>query len=160
MRTQRRSFLKSALAALFLFHASVGGGGELPHKEALTITLSSGKRVTFQVEVAATEAERQTGLMNRESMAADRGMLFDFGAARPVYMWMRDTYLPLDMLFIDAAGVIRHIRADTLPLSEDIIDSHGPVRFVLELNAGAARSNGIAIDDHVTSATIDPSAKP
>ncbi|MBB1247523.1 DUF192 domain-containing protein [Rhizobium sp. G21] len=132
----------------------------MPNRETLTITKASGGAATFTVEVAAAEDERRVGLMDRRSMAADRGMLFDFGETRPVYMWMRNTYIPLDMLFIDASGVVRHIRAETTPLSDDIIDSHAPVRFVLEINGGLAAKLGIAVGDTVASPAIAKPAPP
>jgi uncharacterized membrane protein (UPF0127 family) len=147
--------LKSAVLALFCFLAPVLAAevGRFP-TEALEIHRRDGKAVHFVVELATDNAQREQGLMNRDAMAADQGMLFDFGISRPVYMWMKNTYLPLDMLFIDDKGKITHIRRDTLPLSEDIIGSHGPVRFVLEINAGAAKAQGIAEGDTVASARI------
>jgi uncharacterized membrane protein (UPF0127 family) len=152
-------FLKSASLALFCFLALGSSlAAEFP-TEALQIHRHDGKVVHFTVELATDNAGREQGLMNRETMQPDHGMLFDFGNSRPVYMWMKDTYLPLDMLFISAAGKITQIRQDTLPLSEDIIDSHGPVRFVLELNAGTSRTLGLAPGDAVTSAQIAKAAK-
>lgn len=155
----RRTLLKSAVLALFLSPA-LTLAAELPNRETLTITKASGGSATFTVEVAATEDERRVGLMERKSMAQDRGMLFDFGETRPVYMWMRNTYIPLDMLFLDESGVIRHIRAETTPLSEDIIDSHAPARFVVEINAGLAAELGIAVGDRAESPAIAKAATP
>ncbi|WP_246660028.1 DUF192 domain-containing protein [Rhizobium sp. FKL33] len=155
----RRTLLKSAVLALFLCPLAALAT-ELPNRETLTIARASGGSATFTVEVAATEEERRIGLMDRKSMAQDRGMLFDFGETRPVYMWMRNTYIPLDMLFIDGSGLIRHIRAETTPLSDDIIDSHAPVRFVLEINGGLAAKLGIAVGDTVASPAIAKAAAP
>ena len=97
----------------------------------------------FNVEIAATDAQRTTGLMYRQSMARDAGMLFDFKISRPVMMWMKNTYLPLDMVFIDKSGRIVRIAKDTTPHSLDVISSGGPVRYVLELNAGTSERVGL-----------------
>jgi uncharacterized membrane protein (UPF0127 family) len=96
--------------------------------------------------------------MYREEMAPDRGMLFDFGTERRAAMWMKNTYLALDMLFIRADGTVARIAADALPLSELIIDSREPVRFVLELNAGTVARLGIAAGDRLESATVAAAA--
>ena len=97
----------------------------------------------FTVELAATPSERSRGLMFRRAMQPDHGMLFDFQAPQPVAFWMKNTPLPLDMLFIDEAGVIVQIAADTVPYSETPIPSEQPIRAVLELNAGTAKRLGI-----------------
>jgi hypothetical protein len=123
--------------------------------EPLTITTATGTNHTFSVEIAATPDERAEGLMNRRDMASDHGMLFDFGMTRRVAMWMKNTYLPLDMLFILEDGTVSRIEAGTVPESETIIDSGGPVRFVLEVNGGVAASLGIRPGDRVRSATIE-----
>ncbi len=89
------------------------------------------------------EADRARGLMFRRSMAADHGMLFDFERVEPVAMWMKNTYLPLDMLFLRADGTVARIAADTEPLSTRTIPSGEPVLGVLELNAGTAARLGL-----------------
>ena len=151
---------KSALAALFLFVlASAMAFSATFETESLVIHTKAGKQLTFTVELAIAADQRQQGLMNRDEMAADRGMLFDFGETRRVYMWMKNTYLPLDMLFIGPDGKIVLVKADTMPLSEEIIDSHDPVRFVLELNAGTAQKLGITAGDKIESSQIAASAK-
>jgi uncharacterized membrane protein (UPF0127 family) len=156
MPVRNRSFLKSAVAALFCFIALASPGRATEFRtEGLTIHRQDGKILNFVVELATDNAEREQGLMNREEMKPDRGMLFDFGMSRPVYMWMKNTYLPLDMLFISDGGKITHIRANTLPLSEDIIDSHGLVRFVLEINGGTSETLGIKVGDAVRSMQIE-----
>jgi uncharacterized membrane protein (UPF0127 family) len=155
MRSQSLSLTKSAVLALFWFMAFASSGFATEfRKEGLEIHRQDGKVLQFVVELATDDASREEGLMNRETMKPDRGMLFDFGIARPVYMWMKNTYLPLDMLFISETGKITHIRSNTLPLSEDIIDSHGRVRFVLEINAGVSETLGIKVGDEVTSMQI------
>ncbi|POR43546.1 hypothetical protein CRT23_07890 [Methylobacterium sp. V23] len=96
-----------------------------------------------------TDAERSRGLMYRRTMAPDHGMLFDFEASAPVAMWMKNTYLPLDMLFIRADGTIAKIAADTEPLSTKVIPSNEAVLSVLELNAGTAARLRIHAGDRV-----------
>ncbi|MCY0147047.1 DUF192 domain-containing protein [Hoeflea sp. G2-23] len=116
--------------------------------EKLVIVTSTGP-VEFTVELALTPADRSTGLMNRETMASNHGMLFRFEETRQVLMWMKNTPLPLDMLFLDEQGAVVGIAADTTPFSEAIIPSPGPVKYVLELNAGAAGKAGISVGDMV-----------
>ncbi len=97
----------------------------------------------FTIELAATPGERSRGLMFRRSMRPDHGMLFDFQTPQPVAFWMKNTPLPLDMLFIDATGTIVQIAADTVPFSETPVPSKQPIRAVLEVNAGVAEKLGI-----------------
>lgn len=117
--------------------------------DAMEIATKSGV-VVLEVEVARTEQQRETGLMFRKQMPERQGMLFDFKQDQPVYMWMKNTYIPLDMLFIRADGTIARIEAMTTPFSERTISSGEPVRAVLELNGGAARRLGIAPGDRVS----------
>jgi len=114
----------------------------------LSIETQSGRHA-FQVEMAVTPAERGRGLMYRQSMAPDAGMLFDFGVDDEASMWMQNTFIPLDMIFIRADGTVHRIAADTTPFSTEIISSRGPVRAVLELNAGKAREIGLRAGDTV-----------
>jgi uncharacterized membrane protein (UPF0127 family) len=149
----------SALVALLLFSlGAVLAFSATFDTESLTIHKADGSKQVFAVEIAADSEQRAQGLMNRKEMAQDKGMLFDFGTTRRVYMWMKDTYLPLDMLFLDQDGAVVSITADTVPLSEAIIDSHQPVRFVIELNAGAAKKLGIALGDRAESDHIKAAA--
>ena len=131
--------------------------------EPLTITRSGdGDVLAFQVEVARTDQEKTVGLMFRRSLADNAGMLFPYGPARTITMWMRNTYIPLDMLFITADGRIARIEANTEPLSERIIDSGLPVSAVLELAGGAAERLGVKAGDKVNHPFFgaDKSAKP
>ena len=105
---------------------------------AITVVTTRG-RFPFRVELALTEDQRRQGLQFRQSLAADAGMLFDFGETAPVSMWMLNTPISLDMVFFDAAGRVVHVVEGTIPLSTDIIASGGPVRGVLEVAAGTAR---------------------
>lgn len=103
----------------------------------------------FNVEIASTPETRTRGLQHRRSLAAGAGMLFLFGKTQPVAMWMKDTYIPLDMLFIAADGRIVAIAENTQPQSLALIRAPEAVAAVLELNAGTARQQDIAVGDHV-----------
>ncbi|MCT8973110.1 DUF192 domain-containing protein [Microbaculum marinisediminis] len=103
----------------------------------------------FTVEMAVTAQERGRGLMYRQSMADDAGMLFDFGVDEESSMWMKNTYISLDMVFIKADGTVHRIARSTTPFSLDIVSSKGPVRSVLELNAGIADRIGLKRGDIV-----------
>lgn len=116
--------------------------------EPLTIVTSSGRHA-FQVEVMRTPDQRARGLMHRQFMPADRGMLFDFKQVEPVAMWMQNTYISLDMLFIRADGTVARIAERAEPLSTRTIPSGEPVLSVLELNAGIAEKLGIKPGDKV-----------
>jgi uncharacterized membrane protein (UPF0127 family) len=115
---------------------------------ALSIATASGVH-SFQVEIAANDAAREKGLMNRRYMPADRGMLFEFEREAPVSFWMKNTYIPLDMIFIAHDGVVTRIAANAEPLSEAIIPSGGPCVAVLELNGGVAAQIGLKVGDKV-----------
>ncbi|MFC6656249.1 DUF192 domain-containing protein [Roseibium salinum] len=108
----------------------------------------------FVAEIAATSEQRARGLMFREEMAADHGMLFIFEGESNRSFWMKNTPLPLDIIYIDAAGRIVSIAADTTPFSEAVIPSGAPARFVLELNAGTAEKIGIERGDQVSSPSM------
>jgi uncharacterized membrane protein (UPF0127 family) len=115
----------------------------------LTVDGANGQ-FEFVVEMAVSPAQRSQGLMFRESLAEDRGMLFDFGTPpQRAAMWMRNTYVPLDMLFIDEDGQITQIAANTQPLSDAVIASREPVRAVLELRGGVSANLGIEPGDRV-----------
>lgn len=103
----------------------------------------------FQVELALDDESRRRGLMERPSLAPDAGMLFIFEPQRRVAMWMKNTWIPLDMLFIDAAGVIRYIAHKREPHSLDITAAPEPVLAVLEIPGGRAEELGIEVGDRV-----------
>jgi uncharacterized membrane protein (UPF0127 family) len=121
----------------------------------LAIEAASGTHA-FEVELAVTPEQRRQGLMFRESLDADRGMLFDFGRTAPVTMWMRNTYIPLDMLFVDDDGRIQRIAEDVQPLSDTLIGSGSPVRAVLELPAGTTAELGIEAGDRLVHPMFAP----
>lgn len=109
---------------------------------------------SFTVEFVDTDESRAKGLMFRKEMAEDHGMLFDFRREQPVWFWMKNTYLPLDMIFARADGVIVSIARDAVPLSEETISSGGSVRFVLEVVAGTAARLGVKPGDRLVHARI------
>lgn len=146
------AFLIGAMVA-----ATVSAGAFVVSSEPLVVETAGG-RVTFKVELALTPAQRATGLMDRTSMALDHGMLFVFEETRTVSMWMKNTVLALDMVFIDATGKVAGIAANTKPFSESIIISPGPVKYVLELNAGVAAEKGIAAGDRVSHPAMQSAA--
>lgn len=103
----------------------------------------------FAVEMAENDAQRSRGLMFRRELADDRGMLFDFKRDIFISMWMRNTLIPLDMLFISANGRISYIRENTVPYSLDIIEAPDRNRAVLEVSAGTVARLGIRVGDRV-----------
>ncbi len=117
--------------------------------EALAIVTHGGKTLTFQVEVVDTDASRERGLMFRRSLAPNAGMLFDFVDPRPVAFWMKNTLIPLDMIFISQDGHIANIARQARPLDETPIPSDGVVRGVLEIKGGRAAELGIQPGDVV-----------
>lgn len=155
-----RTVLVSACLALSapitgLVPAAPAAAQDAAKTEPLTIHGKDGTR-RFDVEVMRTDADRSRGLMFRRAMAANHGMLFDFERTEPVAMWMKNTYLPLDMVFIRSDGTIAHVAADTEPLSTAIIQSPEPVLSVLELNAGTAAKLGLRAGDRVEHPLFKP----
>lgn len=114
----------------------------------LTIT-QAGKVHRFKVEVAATPAEQQKGMMFRTRMGTDEGMVFPFPQPREASFWMRNTVIPLDLIFVAPDGRIANIAANAVPYSESHLTSAGPVKAVLELNGGRAAELGIVAGDRV-----------
>ena len=121
---------------------------ELP-KERLVIVTRDGARHAFLVEMAVTPEQQMIGLMWRPSVPPDGGMLFDWGSPRESQMWMRNTLVSLDMIFIAADGRIHRIAERTVPHSLATISSNGPVRATLEVAAGTAERLGIRVGDRV-----------
>ncbi|MSO64852.1 MAG: DUF192 domain-containing protein [Alphaproteobacteria bacterium] len=128
--------LLAMAATLLRFPARGAESGRLPSAPLVIETPTAAHR--FTVELADTPATRERGLMFRRAMAAEAGMLFDFQQSQPVAFWMKNTYLPLDMIFIADDGKIAAIARRTVPLSEATVPSPVPVRAVLEINAGVA----------------------
>ena len=122
--------------------------------DALIITTSAGD-FHFTIEVADDESERSQGLMFRKSMLPTHGMLFDFGVSRSVFMWMENTPLSLDMVFVREDGSVARIERKTTPYSRKVISSGENVTYVLELNAGIARQIGLKRGDKLSFSSIE-----
>lgn len=142
-RDRARAWL--ALCAVLAWTMGAAHAAEV---QPLEIVTKSGVQV-FSVELAKTDEERTTGLMYRKELAEGRGMLFDFSPEQQVSMWMKNTFISLDMIFIRADGRILRIAENTEPQSTRIIPSGGLAKGVLEVIAGTARKYGIAAGDQV-----------
>ena len=125
--------------------------GDFFQRSSLIVVTKSGQR-TFAVEIAQTPRQRTQGLQGRKTLPPGTGMLFDFEHVQPVTMWMKNTHVSLDMLFISADGTVVNIARNTEPLSLKYITSDGPVRGVLEIQAGTSRILGIAKGDRIVHA--------
>ena len=120
------------------------------HDGVLRVTDADGNlKATFQIEVATTEMELRQGLKFRDSMEDDQAMLFVFDGKEPHGFWMEDTYMPLDMLFIDYTNTIFQIEENTTPFSTDLIDSEGFNLYTLEVKAGTCAKHNITIGDKI-----------
>jgi uncharacterized membrane protein (UPF0127 family) len=135
------SFLSSVVA----IWVGAAGAAEI---QSLQIVGRNGVH-PFTVELAVTPEEKAKGLMFRRELPEGRGMLFDFRTEQEITMWMQNTYISLDMIFIRADGRILRIAENTEPLSTRIVPSGGPARAVLEVIAGTSRKLGLAVGDRV-----------
>lgn len=147
MRAVSRLFVAVTLAAL------LGANAALPVTN-LSIDTAKG-HPAFKVEVAGDHASQEQGLMFRKTMPANVGMLFDFHEPVLTSFWMKNTILPLDIIFIRPDGTVSSVAADAVPYSEASIPASEPVRAVLELNAGRAKALGIEPGDRVHTAIFD-----
>ncbi len=150
--TFRRPLLAS-FAALIADRALAQPGVDRPQPrlptERMVIATRDGRRLDFTVEMALTPDQQTIGLMFRTEVKPDEGMIFDWGAPRESSMWMRNTLVPLDMVFIAADGRIHRIAERTVPLSLTPVDSRGPVRATLELQGGITERLDIRVGDRV-----------
>jgi len=147
-RTALRAVLFAFLSAVVAMLVLVPSPDAKMRQERLTIIAATGAHEIL-VEVAETPEEKSVGLMFRRSVPEGTGMLFPYPAPQEVTMWMRNTYVPLDMIFIRADGVIHRIAERTEPFSERTIASQGPVTAVLELAGGTAHRLGLKPGDRV-----------
>jgi uncharacterized membrane protein (UPF0127 family) len=136
------------MAAAFVVFALLAPPAGAADPSILEIAGKNGVHV-FSVELAANDEQRARGLMFRKELPEGHGMLFDFQREQEVAFWMKDTYIPLDMIFIRGNGRILRIVENTVPLSIQQVPSGGPVRAVLEVIGGTARKLGIAAGDRV-----------
>lgn len=152
-RTLSRARAGSAfLACLVSLFGCVTTSPSSPLPVTSVIIDAPGGPAKFEVEIAADDTSRDYGLMNRKHMAPTEGMLFDFISPQMVMFWMKDTYIPLDMLFVDEDGRIENIKHDATPFSLLPIPSAGPVRAVIEINGGRAKALGIEAGQTVQNA--------
>ena len=153
----KRLLLLTGFVAVFFLTPVMGVGPgvssvlaqETFAKERLTVVRAGGGRYSFDVEIAETSRQRTQGLQGRKQLALGAGMLFDFKNPQLVTMWMKNTYVSLDMIFIATDGSIIKIARETLPKSLTIIESGGVVLGVLEVRAGTAGRLGIKKGDRV-----------
>ncbi len=146
MRSTRRGFLAAAVSLLALpAAAQLVGFATSP----MVIETADGRRHPFTVELALTDAQQMQGLMYRRSLAPDRGMLFVYPVDAPLAMWMKNTYIALDMLFLQADGRIINIIENVPPLTLDSRPADRPARAAVELAAGTAARLGIRPGDRV-----------
>ena len=145
---RRLQFMLSILAVVACAMGVALQGSLAVELQPIEIVSKTGVH-TFAVELAVTPEEQARGLMFRRELPEGQGMLFDFQREQPATFWMKNTYVSLDMIFIRADGRILRIAENTVPLSEALVPSGGPVRAVLEVVAGTARKLGIAPGDRV-----------
>lgn len=152
----KENFVMKALFAglLFLMSAMVGRAYceepmRLPVDATQLVIITATGKVSYDVEVAKTPEQNEAGLMYRTDLPSDRAMLFVFPEKQIVTMWMANTPLPLDMIFLDDRGVIVSITENTIPYSTKIVSSHVFAKFTIEVNAGEVQKNRIKIGDRV-----------
>lgn len=146
------------LCAAFLAALPVTVAEAAMRRDTLTLVTQTGE-YAIAIEIAESPEEQALGLMFRTSVPENAGMLFPHATPREITMWMRNTYVSLDMVFIRADGVVHRIEARTEPLSERIIASNGPVSAVLELAAGAAQRLGLKAGDRVRYKLFTPKTR-
>ena len=139
-------FAKLFLIALVL--ASCSNEPEVKPTTPLVIKTVNGD-IRFMVEVANTPEALKTGLMHRTNLGFNSGMIFNIYPVRPTAMWMKNTKIPLDMIFVAPDATVSMIKENAEPMSEELIISRDPVRAVIELNAGQVKRHGIKVGDHI-----------
>lgn len=160
----RRSFINLMVIGAAALGSRLSAGAPLAAEEPtfpvtpLTMETSRG-RFEFMVEMAETPSTWRRGLQRRRQLAPNSGMLFNFHEPRVTSMWMKDTLIALDMIFIDEHGVVVNAAENTVPLSSATISSNGPVLAVLEVNAGTAARLGIRHGDRVVHPLFSPASR-
>jgi len=148
LRIGGRLMMSLAAVSVVLVTLCANPAARAASVQPLEIATKSGVQV-FSVEMATTEEEKTQGLMYRKELPDGKGMLFDFSPEQQISMWMKNTYISLDMIFIRADGRILRIAENTEPLSTKIISSGGLAKGVLEVIAGTAQKYGIQPGDRV-----------
>lgn len=139
--------------------AVLAAGGPLQAAECApdVVTLKgAGAEARFSVELADEPAEQALGLMNREKMASSKGMLFIFPEPKHARFWMKDTLIPLDMVFLDQTGTVTVVQENARPLDEGIYDGGVGVKYVLEINGGLAAALGLGPGAVMRHPSVDP----
>ena len=155
MPTER---LRAALVAATLALSAGGAAAAQDCAPEIADLRAGDSRLRFRVEVVDEDAERARGLMFRESLPRFGGMLFVYDRPQPVSFWMKNTLIPLDMLFFDAAGRLVRVAENAVPGDLTAIPGGDAIQFVLEINGGAARALGIAPGAELRHPAVDPSA--
>lgn len=159
-RTAPRAVLFCLLiAAMVAMMGALNAQTEIKMRRDTLILHTAGGAHRIDIEVAESDREQQHGLMFRQSLGDNEGMLFPYPTPREITMWMRNTYISLDMIFIRGDGIVHRIATDTEPFSENIIPSQGEATAVLEMKAGSARRLGLKAGDRVEYKHFKPAAK-
>jgi uncharacterized membrane protein (UPF0127 family) len=143
----RRVLLGASLSLAAV--AACAQDADIKFQKSSLVIVTARREIKFEVELATNDAERARGLMFRKQLGAYDGMLFDFYQEMPVSFWMKNTLIPLDMVFIAGDGTIKSVHANAVPMSTDAIPSGAAVRAVLEINGGSAALLGIKPGDKV-----------
>ncbi len=136
--------------------ASGAGATAICSDSAVFLRTPTGTELRFSVEIADDAEERSLGLMNRDSMARSSGMLFVYPKPKRATFWMKDTLIPLDMIFIDQTGLVTQVHPMAVPLDRTGIDGGEGVKFVLEINGGLAKILGITPGSALLHPVVDP----
>ena len=153
-----KNFLKVICVCMLLISCSKQEEKTKMIVDQIVVTTNTGD-VTYDVEIAKTSKEQKTGLMHRETMPTNAGMLFELENVRPVTMWMKNTIISLDFLFIDASGTVIQVFENAEPMSEKHIVCEKPAKAVLEINAGQIAKNSIKVGDKVNHQIFDSLTK-
>lgn len=148
MFANARALMRKAVLVFSVLLFSFGVAACSENSSDLKIVTESGT-VTFSVELVDTPALRSKGLMFRQELAPNSGMIFDFLDEKEVSFWMRNTFIPLDLIFIDGTGSIVNIHENARPFDETSIPSGQPVRFVFEIAGGQSKILNIQVGDQI-----------
>ena len=146
--TRRKLIHLLPIGAIWAPLTSIAQGFATFNRSKLRVVTKSGKH-EFIVEIAVTDRQHAQGLMFRQSLAKNAGMLFDYKVPTSITMWMKNTYIPLDMIFIGNDGRVINVVQRAIPFSENVISSLGKARGVLEVNGGTASRLGIMPGDKI-----------